>query len=299
MTAIKATPAVTPGDRLGMMLFLGAMIHGLVILGISFSSPEPMKPAPAPMLDIILVQNKSAKAPEKVDYLAQANQDGGGTVEKKSHLSKPVKGPSPVPNESISKQVTPPPKAQKPKPVKQKVITSAQGKNFVLSKPPKKPVKQQQHVSSAQQIIKRSLEIASLTAEINQRISNYANRPRKKHISARTREFAPAAYMRAWTRKVERIGNLNYPDEARRQQLSGRLRLTVAINKDGSVREIKVNQPSGHKVLDDSAIRIVKLGAPYARIPDSIKEAGEPVDILYITRTWEFTSRGSWHDRGG
>lgn len=299
MTAIKATPAVTPGDRLGMMLFLGAMLHGLVILGISFSSPEPVKPAPAPMLDIILVQNKSVKEPEKVDYLAQANQDGGGTVEEKSHLRKPVQGPSPVPNKSINKQVTPPPKAQKPKPVKKKVITSEQGKNFVLSKPTEKPRKQQQHISSAQQIIKRSLEIASLTAEINQRITNYANRPRKKHISARTKEFAPAAYMRAWTRKVERIGNLNYPDEARRQKLSGRLRLTVAINKDGTVREIKVNQPSGYKVLDDSAIRIVKLGAPYARIPDSIKEAGEPVDILYITRTWEFTSTGSWHDRGG
>jgi protein TonB len=299
MAVMKATPAVTPGDRLGMMLFFGAMLHGLVILGISFTTPEPVEPPPAPMLDIILVQNKSVKPPEKADYLAQASQDGGGTVDKKSHLSKPVKGPSPVPNTSVNQQVTPVPQAQKPVPVEKKVVTSKKGSDFVLSKPSEKPVKRQQTASNTQQIIKRSLEIASLTAEINQRISNYASRPRKKHISARTREFAPAAYMQAWTRKVERIGNLNYPDEARRQKLSGRLRLTVAINKDGTVREIKINQPSGHKILDDSAIRIVKLGAPYARIPDSITEAGEPVEILYITRTWEFLSGGSWHDRGG
>jgi len=299
MTAVRATPAVTPGDRLGMMLFLGAMLHGLIILGISFSAPEPVKNPPSPTLDIILVQSKSNKPPEEADYLAQASQDGGGTVDKKSHLSKPVQGPSPTPNASVSKRPPRLAKSLKSKPVKKKVITSKQGKDIVLSRPDKKSTPQKESLTDTQKLISRSLEIASLTAEINKKIINYANRPRKKHISARTREFAPAAYMNAWTRKVERIGNLNYPDEARRQRLSGRLRLTVAINKDGSIREIKINQPSGHTVLDDSAIRIVKLGAPYARIPDNIKEAGEPVEILYITRTWEFSSSGTWRDRGG
>jgi protein TonB len=299
MAAVRATPAVTPGDRLGMMLFLGAMMHGLVILGISFTTPEPVKTPPSPMLDIILVQSKSSKAPDEADYLAQASQDGGGTVDKKSHLSKPVQGPSVTPNTSLNKHKPKLAQSPKSKPVKKKIITSEQGKNFVLSKPDKKTPKRQQQLTNTQQLISRSLEIASLTAEINKKITSYANRPRKKHISARTREYAPAAYMNAWTRKVERIGNLNYPDEARRQRLSGRLRLTVAINKDGSIREIKVNQSSGHTVLDDSAIRIVKLGAPYARIPDNIKEGGEPVEILYITRTWEFSSSGTWRDRGG
>jgi protein TonB len=299
MATVKVTPAVTPGDRLGMMLFLGAMLHGLIILGISFTIPEPAKTPPSPTLDIILVQSKSAKAPEEADYLAQANQDGGGTVDKKSHLSKPVQGPSLTPNTSINKHIPKLAKSPESKPIKKKVITSKKGKNFVLSKPDKKPTRKRQNLADTQQLISRSLEIASLTAEISKKITNYANRPRKKHISARTREFAPAAYMNAWTRKVERIGNLNYPDEARRQRLSGRLRLTVAINKDGSLREIKVNQASGHQILDDSAIRIVKLGAPYARIPDNIKEAGDPVEILYITRTWEFSSSGAWRDRGG
>ena len=300
MTVAAVTPAVTPGDRLGMMLFLGAMLHGLIILGISFKAPDPVKTPPSPMLDVILVQNKSSKAPEKADYLAQASQDGGGTVEKKSVLSKPVKGPSLTPNTSTTKHIPKLSRSIKSKPVKKnKVITSEKSEDFVLSRPDNKPQERQEQLTDTQKLITRSLEIASLTAEISRKVSNYSNRPRKKHISARTREFAPAAYMNAWTRKVERIGNLNYPDEARRQRLSGRLRLTVAINKDGSVREIKVNQPSGHTVLDDSAIRIVKLGAPYARIPDNITEDGEPVEILYITRTWEFSSSGTWRDRGG
>ena len=298
MTPVKVTPAVTPGDRLGMMLFLGTMLHGLVILGIGFSAPEPHKKPASRTLDIILVQSKSAKAPKEFDYLAQANQDGGGTIDKKSHLSKPVQGSSVVPNASINKQPPKPLVRRKNTPIKvKKVITSTQGKNIVLSQPDKKTTRKKISKPDTKEMINRSLMIASLTAELNKKISNYANRPRKKHISARTREFAPAAYMRAWTRKVERIGNLNYPDEARRRKMSGRLRLTVAINKDGSIGEIKVNLSSGHRVLDDAAIRIVKLGAPYARIPESIKEAGKPVDILYITRTWEFSAAGTWRDK--
>ncbi len=300
MSSVQVTPAVTPADRLGMMLFLGALIHGLIILGISFSTAQPEPEKPLPTLDIILVQSKSITPPEKADYLAQANQEGGGTLEKKTKPSKPVKGPSLKPNNSISKTI-PKPVAQKPvekKVVKKKLITSTRGKDIVLSKPDKKQKTQKKKVEDTRKLISRSLEIASLTAEINKKIEHYASRPRKKHINASTREFAPAAYMTAWTRKVERIGNLNYPDEARRQKLSGRLQLTVGINKDGSIREIIMQRKSGHPVLDDAAVRVVKLGAPYARIPDSIQENGAPVDILYITRTWEFTSANTWLDRG-
>lgn len=298
MSSVPLTPAVTPGDRLGMMLFLGAMLHGLLILGISFATPEPDKTDPLPTLDIILVQSKSIKAPEKVDYLAQANQQGGGTLEEKTHPSKPVKGPSPVPNNSVSQVLSKPAPQKKIITAEKKHVTSTAGRDIILSRPNKKPEKEIKEINDTRRLVSRSLEIASLTEEINRKIQHYASRPRKKHINASTREFAPAAYMDAWTRKVERIGNLNYPDEARRQKLSGILQLTVGINRDGSVHSIILKQSSGHPVLDDAAKRVVRLGAPYAKIPDSIREAGEPVDILYITRTWEFSSTNTWHDRG-
>lgn len=295
---VKGTPAVTPGDRLGLLLFLGAMFHGLVILGISFKPPEPAKKTDLPTLDIVLIQTKSEKKPEQADFLAQASQDGGGTVEHKTRPSQPTKGTTPVPNKSLTSQK--PRKAKSPtrtRPSKSKVITSTAGQDIVLSKPEKKPVPDTDR-PSARELVRRSLEIASLTEELNHKIQKYAKRPRRKFINARTREFAPAAYMSAWVRKVERIGNLNYPDEARRKKLSGVLRLTVIIRKDGEVEQIIMERSSGHPVLDDAAVRIVRLGAPYAPIPDNIREEGEPVKFLHITRTWEFLSSATWRDRG-
>ena len=134
-------------------------------------------------------------------------------------------------------------------------------------------------------LVRRSLAMASLSAEVDQRLQAYAKRPRHKWISARTREHRYAAYMEAWRAKVERVGNLNYPDEARRRQLSGDLLLDVALRPDGSVEEITVRRSSGHKVLDDAAARIVRLAAPFAPFPKSIQ--GE-TDILHVQRTWRF-----------
>ena len=141
---------------------------------------------------------------------------------------------------------------------------------------------------SAAALVNRSLAIASLNAEINRRLKAYAERPRRKWITARTREHKYAAYMEAWRQKVERIGNLNYPDEARRRKLSGNLLLDVALNPDGSINEITLRRSSGERVLDDAAVRIVKLAAPFAKFPDAIRE--DDVDILHIERTWQFAS---------
>ena len=125
--------------------------------------------------------------------------------------------------------------------------------------------------------------MARLAEEVQRESQAYAKRPKKKFISANTKEYEYAAYMAAWVARVERIGNLNYPDEARRQQLHGQLVLTVALNRDGTVKSIDVIQSSGHKLLDDAAIRIVRLAAPFPPIP-----ADEKVDELYVTRTWQF-----------
>jgi protein TonB len=138
---------------------------------------------------------------------------------------------------------------------------------------------------NAAQLLTRSFALASLNAELEQRLDSKARRPRQKYISANTREYRYAAYMEAWRAKVERIGNLNYPDEARQRQLSGALLLDVALNPDGSVREITVRRSSGHQVLDDAAVRIVELAAPFAPFPDDIRRE---VDVLHVTRTWKF-----------
>jgi len=143
-------------------------------------------------------------------------------------------------------------------------------------------------------LVRRSLAMASLAAEVDQRMEAYAKRPRRKWISARTREHKYAAYMEAWRAKVERVGNLNYPDEARRRSLSGELLLDVALAADGSVSDVIVRRSSGHKVLDDAAQRIVELAAPYARFPESIRKE---TDILHIQRTWRFLTGNRFASR--
>lgn len=140
---------------------------------------------------------------------------------------------------------------------------------------------------SATALMTNSLKIASLSAQIRQKLEAKAKRPRKKFISASTKEYKYASYMEAWRSKVERVGNLNYPDAARKQKLSGSLRLDVALNKDGSIEQITVLLSSGHKILDDAAIRIVELASPYSPFPDQIREE---TDILHIIRTWRFSS---------
>ena len=138
---------------------------------------------------------------------------------------------------------------------------------------------------SAQELITRSFAMASRHSELQDKLENRANRPRTKYVSATTQEFKYAAYMEAWRAKVERIGNLNYPDAARQGKLSGALLLDVALKPDGSVLEIIVRRSSGHKVLDAAAVRIVELASPFAPFPDEIRRE---VDILHVTRTWKF-----------
>jgi protein TonB len=130
-------------------------------------------------------------------------------------------------------------------------------------------------------------EAQRITAELDRKAEIYSQRPRRKHISARTQEYKYAAYLEAWRRKVERIGNLNYPDDAKRHKLYGHLVLTVTLSPDGTVDGIRLLRSSGHKLLDDAAIRIVRLAAPYAPFP---KEIRAETDLLEITRTWQFLS---------
>jgi protein TonB len=132
--------------------------------------------------------------------------------------------------------------------------------------------------------MQQSIEMARLSAEIARRQELYAKRPKKKFISASTQAYEYSAYMRAWVEKVERIGNLNFPEEARRQGLSGRLIMTVSVGRNGEVKGVIINRSSGRKLLDDAAMRVVQLSSPFEPLPHT----SEDIDILEITRTWDY-----------
>ena len=125
-----------------------------------------------------------------------------------------------------------------------------------------------------------------MEAELDEQNKMYAKRPKATYITASTRRTPDAMYLKAWTKKIERIGNLNYPDKARRDMLEGQLILTVSLSTDGDIIDIRISKSSGHKLLDDSAKRIVELAAPFAPVP---KEVLQGNNRLVITRTWQFS----------
>lgn len=282
-TASTSMNTVNSGDRLAVTLFLAAVFHALIILGIGFAPPKQKPISDLPVLDITVVHQPPTETPKDPDYLANVSQDGTGNVHKK------------VPAQPKLVAHAPPPAAAPPKPpTPTKVVTAKQSDQQMADKaPPPKPAPPAR-VPTASELISKSMELVQLDQQLNQSLQAYAKRKRQTYISARTRAYKYASYMSAWVHKVERVGNLNYPDKARREQLSGSLLLDVALNPDGTIRNITLRRSSGHKLLDDAAIRIVRLAAPFAPFPPDIRK---DTDVLHIVRTWEFMDNNQMSSR--
>ena len=266
--------SVTATDRFALTLFFALVAHAMIILGITFGVHEDSPPDNTlPTLDITVV-TRETPPPEEADYLAQSSQDGGGNVPEKVRPTQAIQEQAPA--------VMP----QQPVPTPAQVVTTTAADRQIRQEDTETPETRKPELT-ATRLIERSMEMVNLNAQLSESMQAYADRPRQVFVSARTQEFKYANYMREWVKKVERVGNLNYPDQARRQGLSGKLMLDVTMNADGTVRDISILRPSGHAVLDEAAIRIVNLAAPFAPFPPEIlKDA----DILHITRTWEFST---------
>lgn len=275
------SPRIGPGDRLGATLAFSLIAHGVLALGVGFTIDDP---APlVPTLDIILIQTRSDQTPKQADFLAQASQQGGGEADKPDRPREPQPAPVPKPEPGIAPI---PIQASAPLPqreVRQPVLTTLhaaerRANNRDLTPSPPVPL------PSSRELIERSLEMARLAAELERQTQAYAKRPKRKFVSASTQEYEFASYLRGWVARVERIGNLNYPDEARRRNLQGHLVMTVAVRRDGSVESIDVVQPSGYPILDEAAQRTVRLAEPFGPLPPT----KDGIDVLHITRTWQF-----------
>jgi protein TonB len=274
-------PEKAASDRFLIALLIAGLLHALLILGIGFEMPKPDKIRKA--LSITLVQAPSRKAPEKADVLAQENQLGSGTAEHKA-----IPRTEPPPREAPPARPAEKPPAPVPEPVREArrkpvLVKETSEKKIVADEGEDETPKPNRPKFSADLL---SQQIAEVSTALTESHDTEARRPRIAHInSVNAHKYKAAAYEQAWQQKIERIGNLNYPDEARRQKLSGALVMAVHLRPDGSVAKIEVRQPSEHKVLDEAAERIVRLAAPFAPFPDELRQDW---DILVITRTWRF-----------
>lgn len=269
-------------DPIGATFLFSLLLHGVLLLGITFHFVKPSSTLPT--LDVTLVNVANQQAPDKADFLAQANNTGGGQSDRAARPSELFSGAIPKPDPGIAPQ---PVDASTPRPrdaTPTRIVTTSRASDFrVNSDTAQQQVDPQPQTPTAEEL-KRRQAIAQLAAELRKKKVDYAKRPKVKYLTASTREYAYAAYMRGWSDRVERVGNLNYPEEARQRGLHGDVLLTVVLNLDGSIKNIEVIQSSGQKVLDTAAERIVRLAAPFPPAPRS----AERIDQLNITRTWRF-----------
>jgi len=279
---------MTVRSRFGAAGVLSLLLHIFVIFGLSFTVPDLRNlQNSAPPLDVVLVNAKSKTKPQKADALAQHNLDGGGNTDAKQRAK------SPLPAITTDTQTTELQLAQKRvaklEREAQQLLARAAANTQVASapaKPESQPAPDKAPPVDTTDLMQRSLAIARLEAQISKDWNSYQERPRRKFIGARAQEYRFARYVEDWRQKIERIGELNYPQAARDQRIYGRLTATVSIKANGSLEKVQIDKSSGHKLLDDAAVRIVTLGAPYAPFPANISR---DTDILHITRTWSFT----------
>lgn len=275
-------------DRQSRLLFasvgVSILLHA-VLLAIRFQYPDALRwNAASQPLEVVLVNSKTREKPDRAKALAQANLDGGGNTDARQRATSAL--PTTNPKEP-GRDLAETRRRQRELEAEQQrllaqlretrssVSSGAEGRRSSDDPAPQE---------SGRDLAERSLAMLNLQAQIARQTQAYQERPRKRFIGASTREYRFAQYEEDWRTKVERIGTVNYPAEAR-GKLYGTLQLTVTIRPDGSVESIELNRSSGLKILDAAAYRIVQLAAPFSPFPPDIRK---DTDLLVITRTWFF-----------
>ncbi|MXS84155.1 energy transducer TonB [Nitrosomonas oligotropha] len=264
------------------------LLHAIVFFGVTFQFPQPKSDKIASSLEVVLVNNKTQTKPKESQLLAQDNLDGGGNTEEDRRAKTPfpvLPRNKPVIAESVAQQKV----KQLEQEAKKLMAAISETPQIELPKEHKNELESKSVAVDSTDLLLRSLDIARLRAQIDQDHDSYQKRPKRKFVGARTKEYRFARYVEDWRIKVERIGNLNYPEAARKEKLYGNLQLTVGIRADGSLESIEINRSSGEKILDEAAVNIVKLAGQngFAPFPPDISQ---DTDILHITRTWVFAA---------
>ncbi len=289
MSAVASPVQITSSDRLGFTLFVAAIFHAILILGLGFGVPFARDFNAASMLEVTMVLTKTHQEPEDAKHIASENQLASGSTDQENQPSAPFAGSSFASNSGIAQieSIQSPPPSSENIATQDAVITQTQSVTTTnISEDLEATELDQPNPETL--IAEQQLELAKLVAELRQEENDYAKRPRVNYIDTLSAKTATeATYVYAWVEKVERIGNLNYPDEIRNQGLSGTLILSVLLNHDGSVAVMEIRSSAGKSLLDEAAKRIVNFASPFQPFPEEMREE---YDQLMITRTWLFGS---------
>lgn len=269
-------------STIGIAIAVSIALHAIA-LSLHFTIGASRDRDPNPPLEVALVNARSASKPTKANLLAQANLDGGGNTEQNRQARTPLPLLPETPKRTVAVASS---REQVAENATHEMMTQLRSPTAIVTPEPK-PLSDPEPTESptANDVMQRTLEAVRLEAKIARDMDEYQKIPRRKHIGAQAREYRFARYVEDWRLKVEHVGNVHYPEAARRRKLYGSLILTVYIRADGSVEKVEVNRKSGQRILDAAAVKIVRMAAPFAPFPDDIRR---DTDILSITRTWTF-----------
>lgn len=275
-------------DSLLIALFLAAVIHVIIGLGVNFTAPHPEEVSRS--IDITLVDMPTQKAPEKAQLLAQENQVDAGEQSKK---------PEPPPQQQSSQGNSPvkpvkksEPEHSEPKAAKKLITQKKAEKKIVTASKPDAGQQTEKHPQLTAEMLQQQITQLGTEIRLNQQTAEQTKIKFVDSVSAH--KYVAAQYMKDWENKVERTGNLNYPEVAAKKNFSGTLTMDVGIKADGSIYSIRINQSSGNPELDEAAKRIVRMSAPFAPLPVELQKE---LDVLVITRVWKFSDESGMTTR--
>lgn len=265
----------TTDERLRKTFSAALVFHFILLIGVSFTLPSGSSPSIS--MEVTLAHYKSDVAPEEADFLAQANQLGSGD---QAQAVQPTTDQL-SPFEGRDQGQMPALQQDRSEPQAQAILASAgDGAN------PQTNDSQADDLTSQQARI-ADRDIGAIRAELDRLQRAYSKLPRVLRMtSASAKSADEAAYMHYFEKRVEQVGNVNYPQEARTQRIYGHVQLVVALLANGSIKHIEVSKTSGSRLLDQAAVRSVRLAAPYEPFPAELRNRDE----IHIIRTWQYQS---------
>ncbi len=268
--------------RLRNALLVALAAHAALILGLSFDLDGGQHYSP--QIEVTLATRPSSAAPDEARHIAQANQEGGGEQADYSEVTSQAM-PLPAGGEA-PRQHTPDTEDRSVRDSREMVATRAAARRVTPREQQERQQKQALLHGISPEVDRLAREVDSLEAELDEQTRHLAEQPRVRRLtSVAARESVDAAYLHSWLQRLEAVGNRYYPEASVRYGLYGSLRLLVVIRQDGSLDDVRVLSSSGYAVLDEAAIKTVRMAAPYAPFPDELKAT---TDKLEIIRTWHF-----------
>ena len=272
-------------ERFRFMIFLSACAHALLVLGVGFTYLTDANDESS--IEVTLAQYRSQIQPDDADFIAQENQTGSGSQDETTVPSSPFISDL---NDADINEVRPAPEAhvlnETPEQPNLTALSSINTEQAVAQQRDMPEQEEKQALSEQSSSEEISLAIASLQAQLDLQQQALARQPRKYLLSsASARKSHEASYLDSWRRRVEAVGNINYPIKARQQQVYGNVRMLISLNASGQISETRIIQSSGESLLDQAAFDIVNLAAPFEPFPEELKAEA---DILEIVRTFRF-----------